>query len=1310
MITPKLLAQHCIEECRANRSTSLDLSELSLGVIPDGVFELPWLLRLDVSGCGLVEIPAAIGGLTELRIIDASNNRLIKLSRRLGQLAKLTHLDLSSNELKLLPSELCKLERLEFLDANSNRLEFLPAEIGNLTSLEELYLNSNNLSELPSSIGRLAKLKDFHFRSNQLKSLPLEMARLEFLHCDFTDNPWESSLKHAWGWGWDIVAVHLRALSNSEKCYEAKLVLVGEGNVGKTSLVAALREESFVENRSTTHGIELRSFGLEHPEHYEHFGVQLRFNSWDFGGQAVYRITHQFFFSRRSLFLVVWWPREGVEQNDVEGWIERIQLRVGNDARVLVVASHCTEHGRVPRINQEALKRRFGDIIVGFHAVDSREMHNIDELKTAIAQAASQLPQMGEPMPTSWQRVREEIRQLNDVQVPMDTFREVCAKHELEEDAISALANLMNDLGDIVYFSDAEGLSETMILNPEWLTKAIGYVLEDQQTNADAGVLAWNRLHEIWSSDRPDREDYPRDKHPFFLRLMEQFDISFRLGDSNSLVGQLVPAREPPEVEPWKDAAQSDDTPSKDLVIVCRLSADAPGLIPWLIVRTHWYSQNIHWQNGMLLNHAPHGEALIELVGRNLQITIRAAYPTYFADILKDTVDFLINNRWPGLNSRWAVPCSQKGCSGLLNLSVLKTRQQKKETEVSCPECGEDLVINDLLEAVPVAPDEIEPDELLPTFRHESASHHSRFAMALRFLRKPNQHPNAGESRYVTCLPTDSEQWMYRGWCQMPGCEHPVTDWDPNSNCVFITEHPPIRMAQTAIYPSIPKFALKHAAENRMKKLVAKYQGTMPEFDADEFDWDEVEPTGNFTIHGLFLGFMDLCKVRAPDGEYLWVCDEHRKLLFDPGLPEIPERDVAPDGRPFSLSSVRIQNFRSIDDLTIPLHSESQLPGTWTCLAGINGAGKTAILEAISLVMLGPKDADLIGAKRLGRMVRQVGGKRRSELSLEVDWSGVGTVKLSISIVLDKNGKDARVPSTGDHDDDPDGLPHQLRLLARKHLFLSYGATRNLSDEKDGSDGEDAEIVERQRTLFQPLAHIRGVNALLAGGEENAPILRTLVAMISNLFKKDDCLSVQKLNSHEALTFGDLKLRLDSFQLPDGYRSTIGWLADLCSEWHRISPQAAAENDFEKMSGLVLVDEIDLHLHPKLQWDLVAKLRRLLKNVQFIVTTHSPMVLTSFDQHELVLLEQKEDGLGIRPADRQIIGFTMNEVYRWLLGPEHVAGGEFAMLDSSDDPNDQELVTRLLYQSDEVDAEEADSRLAAHNRLVQAKQDEQAAE
>lgn len=1259
---------------------------LKLGTIPDEVFELTWLEQLDVDNCGLTELSPKIAALKKLQRLDARRNQLTTLPPEIGKLTSLTALFL-----------------------HSSQLATLPPEIGQLTSLTALSLSSNQLTTLPPEIGQLTSLTTLHFFENPLTTLPPEIGQLDLNDYEFGGNRFSEPLAAALSRGWGDARAYLRGLADAQKCYEAKLVLVGEGNVGKTSLVAALNHEDFVENRSTTHGIEVRSVEVEHPEESD---VRIRLNSWDFGGQAVYRITHQFFFSQRSLFLVVWWPREGVEQNDVEGWIERIQLRVGDEARVLVVASHCSEHGRVPRINQEALKRRFGDIIVGFHAVDSRELYKIDELKTAIAQAASQLPQMGEDMPAAWQRVREEIRQLEDVQIPMSRFQELCAQHKVEDDAIPALANLMNDLGDVVYFSDAEGLKETIILNPEWLTKAIGYVLEDQRTNAEAGVLAWHRLHEIWSSDRPDREDYPRDKHPFFLRLMEQFDISFRLGNSTSLVGQLVPAREPAEVQVWKDAAPTNETQPADLVLVCRLSADAPGLIPWLIVRTNWYSQNIHWQSGMLLNHAPHGEALIELVGRNLRITVRAAYPTYFADILKDTADFLITTRWPGLTSRWAVPCFKENCSGLLNLSVLRTRQKKKESDVSCPECGEDLQIDQLIKHAPKDKSDIaialSTAKEVETF---NTGRISRSAMALRMLRNSNFARKLESWIYTTSIQT-GEDWSYRGWCQMPGCEHPVNDW----TSAMTAELHPEEFLPTQYTGAIIQSALRHVWENRPDDESCQFAAALQSVSEKEFEWSEnasVELTEFDRIFDMVMRRHDhLQRVRSPDGEYLWVCDEHRKL-FDPGLPEIPEtveRVAEPVVRPFSLKSIRIRNFRSIDDLTIPLLPETQLDGTWTCLAGINGAGKTAILEAIALTMLGPDYVNQVGEKRLGRMIRRVDDNRRSELDLEVDWSGIGTVKLSISIVLDKNGKDARVPSTGDHDDNPDGLPHQFRLLARQHLFLSYGATRNLSDEKDGSDGEDAEIVERQRTLFRPLAHIRGVNSLLAGGEENVPAQKTLKALLEELFEEDDCFCVQTSEKHNALGFGTPKQRLDSFQLPDGYRSSIGWLADLCAEWHRLDTESATKNDFEKMSGLVLVDEIDLHLHPKLQWDLVAKLRRLLPNVQFIVTTHSPMVLTSFDQRELVLLEQKDGKLDTRPADRQIIGFTMIEAYRWLFGPKYVVGGEFAMLENSDDPRDQELVTRLLYQSNEVDAEEADRRLAAHKRLAQAKRDEQESE
>ena len=93
--------------------------------------------------------------------------------------------------------------------------------------------------------------------------------------------------------GQQPLAAYLGSLADAIPHWEAKVLLVGEGNVGKTSLVAALRADPFVEGRSTTHGIEIRTLELPHPTKNTTMTVRM----WDFGGQEVYRITHQFFFS-----------------------------------------------------------------------------------------------------------------------------------------------------------------------------------------------------------------------------------------------------------------------------------------------------------------------------------------------------------------------------------------------------------------------------------------------------------------------------------------------------------------------------------------------------------------------------------------------------------------------------------------------------------------------------------------------------------------------------------------------------------------------------------------------------------------------------------------------------------------------------------------------------------------------------------------------------------------------------------------------------------------------------------------------------
>ena len=132
---------------------------------------------------------------------------------------------------------------------------------------------------------------------------------------------------------------------------------------------------------------------------------------WDFGGQEVYRITHQFFFSQRALYLVVWKPREGQEQNEVEGWLRRIRLRVGPDARVLIVATHCAGDQH-PDLDYPHLQQEFPHMLAGHFEVDNQTGHGIPELRDAIAGQAARLPQMGQKISSRWVAVRDEIADL----------------------------------------------------------------------------------------------------------------------------------------------------------------------------------------------------------------------------------------------------------------------------------------------------------------------------------------------------------------------------------------------------------------------------------------------------------------------------------------------------------------------------------------------------------------------------------------------------------------------------------------------------------------------------------------------------------------------------------------------------------------------------------------------------------------------------------------------------------------------------------------------------------------------------------
>lgn len=243
-------------------------------------------------------------------------------------------------------------------------------------------------------------------------------------------------------------------------------------------------------------------------------------------------------------------------------------------------------------------------------------------------------------------------------------------------------------------------------------------------------MISHSRLSELWNDPTRAAEfRYPAALHPIFLRLMERFDLSYRVaglpfnGDSDpaNLIAQLVPDTRPEKdlEREWPPTVVSGDIQQ---VQICRIvdtqnrqSATAEGLFYQLIVRLHKYSlghvnysDTVHWQRGLVLDDDYNGRALLEHIGNDVRITVRAPYPERFLAMLTGEVKYLVESFWEGLRCDVMVPCitpcgRKAPGTGLFEVEKLIESKRKNRPEYPCPVCDEWQSIDYLVRNAPAA-------------------------------------------------------------------------------------------------------------------------------------------------------------------------------------------------------------------------------------------------------------------------------------------------------------------------------------------------------------------------------------------------------------------------------------------------------------------------------------------------------------------------------------------------------------------------------------------------------------------------------
>jgi hypothetical protein len=658
----------------------LDLARLQLGVLPEWLGRLTGLSELNLFGNQLTELPEWFGGLASLKSLHLGGNRLTELPDSLGGLTSLWSLRLENNDLTELPDSLGGLTSLMSLRLSGNRLTELPDSLGGLTSLVSLHIDDNRLTVLPSALGRLPNLSELKSGRNR-----------ELVH-----PPWE--VRRA---GADAVLAFLRAAAAGgvERQWRAKVVLVGEGRVGKTSLVKALAGEPHDIVEPTTHGMRIQDLTVGHPAEP---GVRMRLSAWDFGGQEIYRATHQFFLTDRCLLVLVWNGGTGWEPSRLPYWLDLIAARAP-EAQVLLVATHGAD--RAPAMPPPELLRDYPQV-AGSFVVDCKERTGISGLRQAIAAQAAGTRLMGASWPGTWLRALESCRSLDR------DYTSRAALHQLFADAgISQpeeqrqVSQVFHELGDILDGSGDGQPDDIVVLRPQWLSARIAAILDSTAVEENGGLLTGQDMASEWAGiERGTREH--------LLDLMERFDLCYRITDRNAgavavVVGRLPQDRPPDLQQEWDAGPQA--ARGMTLRMRYRLGSRLPPGIPtWFIAREHRFATRLRWRAGVLLRHDADGHlALVTADDQagTVDLEVRGPRPAPFFWLLEDGLAMTFA-RYPGLTVTRHVPCPCSRCEAapqphLYDYGKLGARLDSGRPSIECPESYQDVDIAPLLYATP---------------------------------------------------------------------------------------------------------------------------------------------------------------------------------------------------------------------------------------------------------------------------------------------------------------------------------------------------------------------------------------------------------------------------------------------------------------------------------------------------------------------------------------------------------------------------------------------------------------------------------
>ena len=440
--------------------------------------------------------------------------------------------------------------------------------------------------------------------------------------------------------------------------YEAKLLIVGEGGAGKTTLANKILDQNYqLKDEDTTKGIEVHQYKFQTKNQND-----FQINIWDFGGQEIYHATHQFFLTKRSLYILVADTRE--QNIDFYYWLNVVELLTDNSP-LLIVKNEKQERER--EINQRALQGQFTNIkeILATNLATNR---GLEEIIREIQHHISTLPHIGSSLPKTWKKVRETLELDSRNYISLEEYLSICEQNGFEKREYKLqLSGYLHDLGVCLHFKDDPLLNKTVILKPEWGTAAVYKALDSQTVRNKFGKFNKDDLTNIWNEEKYFNM---RDE---LLQLMMRFQLCYKIpGTSQTYIAPQLLTENQPEYD-WDE--------NNNLILRYTYKFMPKGIITQFIVAMHKdiEEQKYVWKSGVILKKNQTRAEIIEYYDtREIKIRVSGQQKQDLMTIVTHELDKIHNSYNNRLKYNQLIPCNCSACKNNQNPHFYK-REKLKE-------------------------------------------------------------------------------------------------------------------------------------------------------------------------------------------------------------------------------------------------------------------------------------------------------------------------------------------------------------------------------------------------------------------------------------------------------------------------------------------------------------------------------------------------------------------------------------------------------------------------------------------------------